>query len=82
MGLFDRFRKKKKEPLLQITGERIDEANGGIFLSLDWNDDFIKYLRQKGYQGTSDEMIMQKYLESLYLDMSNRFKATGKNEFE
>ena len=72
------FKKKIKEPYVSIIGEHIDPENG-IELALDWNDEFIKYLKHHGYVGTSDELIVQKWLQSLYEDMS--LKMGEKNQF-
>lgn len=38
------------------------QDDGRAKMSMDWNDDFIKYLRKCGYFGESEEVIIQKYL--------------------
>jgi hypothetical protein len=38
----------------------------------DWNNEFIKYLKSIGYVGTSDELIIQKWLMDLYKDVSGK----------
>lgn len=86
MGLFNFFKKPKevkKEPYVSVIGENIHPEKG-IELALDWNDDFIVYLRQNGYQGTSDELIVQKWLHTLYNDMSIRLqsKSNALGDFE
>lgn len=65
---------KEVEPLIQILGERIDPEKG-VELTLDWNDEFITYLKSNGYHGTSDEAIIQHWLGDLYLDMQRRLQA-------
>jgi hypothetical protein len=76
------FKKKTKEPYVSIIGENIDPENG-IEIALDWNAEFIKYLKQHGYTGTSDELIVQKWLQSLYNDMSTKLGENNKfGEFE
>lgn len=76
------FKKKKKttsgtevvEPLIQILGERIDPEKG-VELALDWNDEFIAYLRANGYHGVTEEAIIQHWLGDLYLDMQRKLQA-------
>ena len=64
---------KPVEPLIQILGERIDPEKG-VELALDWNDEFITYLRANGYHGISDEAIIQHWLGDLYLDMQKKIQ--------
>jgi hypothetical protein len=71
--LFKKKSKSKEEPLIQILGERIDPEKG-VELALDWNDEFIAYLRSHGYHGTSDEAIIQQWLGDLYLDMQKKIQ--------
>jgi hypothetical protein len=82
---FSFFKKKKatqKEPLIKIIGDEIDPVTNAIKLDLEWNDEFIKYLRDHGFTGTSDELVMKKYLEGLYRDMSDRLDNKFKSEYE
>ena len=86
--MFNFFKRKKKveepkkEPLIKIIGDEIDPVTNAIKLDLEWNDEFIKYLRDHGFTGTSDELVMKKYLESLYRDMSGRLDEKFKSEYE
>lgn len=64
---------EKPEPLVSVVGESIDPEKG-LVLTLDWNDEFIQYLRENGYYGTSDETIIQQWLGNLYLDMQKRIQ--------
>ena len=65
--------KKEVEPLIQILGERIDPEKG-VELALDWNDEFITYLRANGYHGITEEAIIQHWLGDLYLDMQKKLQ--------
>jgi hypothetical protein len=76
------FKKKKVEPYVSIIGEHVDPVNG-IEIALDWNTEFITYLKQHGYTGTSDELVVQKWLQSLYVDISSKLGENNKfGEFE
>lgn len=64
---------KKQGALIEIRGERIDE-NKGILLDLEWNDDFIRYLKENGITGKSDEEIVKNYLVRLYAHLASRLE--------
>lgn len=74
---------EKPEPLVSVVGESIDPEKG-LVLTLDWNDEFIQYLRDNGYHGTSEETIIQQWLGNLYLDMQKRiqYQQNINSEFE
>lgn len=65
------------EPLVSLTGSDID-GDGKVKIELDWNDEFIAQLRASGYQGTTDEVVVQKWLVHLANDINA--KLTNNNE--
>ncbi len=73
---------KNDEPYVRIVGDKIDKDRGGIELSLDWNDEFVEYLRSQGYHGSEDELVIQKWLHSLYTDMESRLKERNPGDFQ
>lgn len=73
---------KEAAPYIKISGDRIDRDRGGIELTLDWNEEFVEYLRVQGYNGTSDELVIQKYLQVLYADISSRIKDNNDDDYQ
>lgn len=61
----ERQRKKREsdEFYLEIVSEEVTED--GVKLKLDWNDACIKYLKNAGIDGPTDEIIVYKYLSAL-----------------
>jgi hypothetical protein len=74
-------RKDSKEPWVQVVGEDIDPERG-IKIELDWNDAFVKYLKNSGYTGTSDEAIVQKWLAHMYQHTMETMNPNQTNTFE
>lgn len=86
MGFMSKFAskfKKKKEATsyVSIIGDKIDPEHG-IELKLDWNDEFIAYLKANGFTGTSDELIIQKWLHFMSLDVEQRIQDKTRNVSE
>lgn len=52
--------KSSKDPWVDIRG--INQDDRGIKIELDWNDAFVKYLREHGYTGANDEAIVHRYV--------------------
>jgi hypothetical protein len=71
-------KKPKTKPYISLIGETIHPEHG-IELSLDWSDEFVRYLKDSGYTGTSDELIIQKYMLHLYSDMAERIRERTNN---
>ena len=46
----------------------------GLELDFDWNEEFVQLLRDSGYTGTSDETVVQKWLEVFAQDCANKVK--------
>jgi hypothetical protein len=68
------------KPWVTITGEAIDPEKG-IRLSLDWNDEFIKFLKSNGITGSDEEQIVQKYITMLYRELMEQMEEQT-SEFE
>ncbi len=82
-------RKNSDEPWVEIKSDSID-PDKGIQIGLDWNDNFIEYLKSNGLTGKSDEVIVQKWIALLYHDLINNLDQKiiddsdiiGPSEFE
>lgn len=57
-------KRASKEPWVEVVGEKMDKE-GMIELQLDWNTAFIHYLKQHGFRGQTDDIIVQQWLISL-----------------
>lgn len=53
-------------------------------VSYEWDDDFIKFLRAKGYSGTSENLVVTKWLQVLLGKLANNLlvKSNTQSEFE
>jgi hypothetical protein len=49
-----------------FTMDVIKENADGTEVSMDWNDAFIKQLRDKGYSGITDEEVIEGYLYRIF----------------
>lgn len=52
------------EPRVEIVSSGID-ADGMSRLQLEWNEEFIEHLRVHGYEGATDEEIVNQWLNAL-----------------
>ena len=60
-------KKKKKEsdePYIEIVSEGIDPI-GRLKMEFDWNEAFIIDLRKNGFDGDSEEEIIQKWFQAI-----------------
>lgn len=56
----------KKEPWVNVIKIGINPENPGAgFFELDWNDEFVEFLQQSGYDGRSDEEIVNKWFNQV-----------------
>jgi hypothetical protein len=57
---------KNQEPYVEVLSVELDETNmrAGAF-ELDWNSYFITSLRNIGYQGKSDEQIVEQWFQDV-----------------
>jgi len=63
--------------------EAWDEDGTGAKIELDWNDAFIKHLRDNGIVGTDDDQVVQKWLILLMQDMTGKMEdEKEEGEFE
>lgn len=58
----------------------VDNDNGRVELALDWDDNFIKYLRRNGFDGTSEEQIIGSWLTIMYKDIAEKMRTEGVKE--
>lgn len=66
--LIEREREKAKasdEPWIEITGERYNEDTKEVEMNLDWNNAFVKMLRENGYSGHGDSEIVNRWFKSV-----------------
>ena len=69
-------------PRVEIVGE-VSDPHKGIGIELDWNDAFVRHLRDNGYTGASDEAIVQYYLTHLIQSITEDIDDdTKQSEFE
>lgn len=66
---------------LTINAVTYDEENERIKVDMDWDDEFVNYLKRHGFTGTTDEVIVQRYVSTLYRNMIDSLMGEGK-EFE
>jgi len=74
---------KNKEPWVDIKG-MVEDPEHGIKVDLDWNDEFVEYLRENGITGVDDEVVVQKWITMLYRDLveQNQQSDGAQREFE
>ena len=63
---------KKGEPWVAVLDTQVnpDNIRNGFF-ELDWNDEFVNMLQQSGYQGQSDEEIVDRWFQTLCRTIGN-----------
>ncbi len=69
------------EPHVQIISTAFDPRKG-IKIELDWNEEFVEYLKKNGYTGSSDESIVQKWLGQLYGQLITDINPGKTSDFE
>lgn len=57
---------EEETPRIDIKGDGIG-PDGQARLELDWNDAFIKHLKEHGYTGETEEDIVNMYLNSIMM---------------
>lgn len=56
----------KKEPWVEVKRMEVDLNNPKAgYMELDWNDNFVKMLMEKGYTGDSDESVVNKWFNDV-----------------
>lgn len=69
------------EPWVHIKG-MVHDPEMGIQIELDWNDAFVKFLRDNGITGSNDNAVVQKYLAMLHRQMLEHYQENGGDNFE
>jgi hypothetical protein len=57
--------KDSSEPWVHIIGS-IEDPSKGVKLDLDWNDAFIKYLRENKVPGITDEDVVSYWVTTIH----------------
>lgn len=73
--------KASEEPWVEIKGI-VEDPEKGIKIELDWNDAFVKHLRQNGYTGVDDDSVIQRYVAVLSKQVAGDMAADQINENE
>lgn len=56
----------KKEPYVNVLKMDVNPENAKAgYIELDWNDQFVKFLFDNGYTGTSDEQVVNKWFNDV-----------------
>ena len=63
---------KSEEPMVKVLNMNVnpDNPRNGFF-ELDWNDEFVNMLRQSGYQGESQEEVVDRWFQTLCRTVGN-----------
>ena len=63
---------KSEEPMVKVLSVNVnpDNPRNGFF-ELDWNTEFVNMLQQNGYQGESEEQIVDLWFQSLCRTIGN-----------
>lgn len=69
----DEAKRNGTEPWIEIKSADHDPVRG-IHIELDWNVAFVQYLKDGGFTGRDDEIIVQKWLAFLYEDLITRLE--------
>ena len=64
--------KKSEEPMVKVLNLNVnpDNPRNGFF-ELDWNDEFVNMLQQSGYQGQTEEEIVDRWFQTLCRTIGN-----------
>jgi hypothetical protein len=63
---------KSEEPMVKVLNVNVNPENPrNGFFELDWNDEFVNMLKQNGYQGQSEEEIVDRWFQSLCRTIGN-----------
>ena len=59
-------KKKSEEPIVKVLNLNVNPENPrNGFFELDWNDEFVNMLKQNGYEGQSEEEIVDRWFQTL-----------------
>ena len=63
---------KQKKPWVNVLQTHVDSKNPrNGFFELDWNDEFVNMLRQSGYQGETQEEVVDRWFQTLCRTVGN-----------
>ena len=70
--------KKSEEPMVKVLNINVnaDNPRNGFF-ELDWNDEFVNMLKQNGYEGASQEEIVDRWFQTLCRTIVNEQGIDG-----
>ena len=64
--------KKSEDPMVKVIKLHVQPENPrNGFFELDWNDEFVNMLRQSGYQGESQEEVVDRWFQTLCRTIGN-----------
>jgi len=64
--------KKSEEPIVKVLNLNVNPENPrNGFFELDWNDEFVNMLKQSGYEGASEEEIVDRWFQTLCRTIGN-----------
>ena len=67
---------KSEEPMVKVIKLHVQPENPrNGFFELDWNDEFVNMLRQSGYQGESQEEVVDRWFQTLCRTVGNEQMA-------
>ena len=65
-------KEKSQKPWVKVLNMNVNPENPrNGFFELDWNDEFVNMLTQNGYQGESQEEIVDRWFQSLCRTIGN-----------
>jgi hypothetical protein len=70
-------RQKSDTPFVEIISDGYDPELG-VQLQLDWNTAFIKELKSKGYNGSSERDIVNKWLMAVHKQLAADFEKADR----
>ena len=63
---------KSEEPVVKVLNLNVNPENPrNGFFELDWNDEFVNMLKQSGYEGGSEEEIVDRWFQTLCRTIGN-----------
>ena len=71
--------KEGKEPWVNVLNTNFDEGNPNQgFMELEWNKPFIEFLRKHGYEGATDEEVVDKWFTDLCKNIGGQMDEEAK----
>jgi hypothetical protein len=71
--------KEGKEPWVNVVNTNFDEGNPNQgFMELEWNKPFIDFLRKHGYEGATDEEVVDKWFTDLCKNIGGQMDEEAK----